>query len=703
VGALVALVQQDRLDEAERGARSLLSQYPNAGVLWKVLGVTLLRQGRDALPALRRTTELLPNDAEAHGNLAAALRERGLWAEAFQSLRRSLELQPGNLEALIDAADALKALGRPDESIGFYRRALALDPLLTLAHNNLGTAYLELGRHEEAMSCYAVAVRLKPDDAAIHCNLGIVQRHLGLLEEALKSFERCLHLNPALGLAHNNCGLVLAALGRREESLARFRQALLLDRTDVDALTNMGNALRELGLRREAIAHYVRAIEMDPRRPEGHCNLGNALFEARRADEAAASFRRALALEPSNALALTSLAAVQRQQGAAAEALATCMSALAKEPGLVNAIALLGELSADRGEFRAAADFFQQALALDPNFAPAFVGIAVHRKLTREDADWRRGVEALLAKKPPLVHEISLRYALGKYFDDVGDYSEAFDSYRCANELTKRHATRYDASSTVQQVDAIIRRFERTAPRTSARSAVNGALPVFIIGMPRSGTSLAEQILASHPEVFGAGELIFWQTAAAAVDARGPDLLAALGAEYLERLTEVCGGASRVVDKMPGNFMHAGLIQAALPGARIIHMKRHPVDTCLSIYFQNFFNMGPYANDLETLAHYYEQYLRITDHWRAVLPSEAFMEVPYEGLIEDQEGWTRRMLEFIGLPWDPQCLEFERTNRSVITASKWQVRQKIHAGSVGRWKHYQAFIGPLERLLPHAG
>ena len=217
--------------------------------------------------------------------------------------------------------------------------------------------------------------------------------------------------------------------------------------------------------------------------------------------------------------------------------------------------------------------------------------------------------------------------------------------------------------------------------------------------------SLTEQILASHSAVFGAGELTFWHGAfvrlerAGLFGGAGISQLPEVIGNYLGRLTAVGNGAQRVIDKMPANFLYAGLIHAAFPKARFIHMQRHPVDTALSIYFQNFFNIGPYANDLDDLAHYYREYVRITDHWRAVLPATAWLDVPYESLIEDTEGWTRRMLDFAGLPWDPACLDFHRTERVVITASKWQVRQKIHSASAGRWRHYAKFVEPLQRLL----
>jgi hypothetical protein len=311
----------------------------------------------------------------------------------------------------------------------------------------------------------------------------------------------------------------------------------------------------------------------------------------------------------------------------------------------------------------------------------------------------------------PLRHEMSLRYALGKYFDDVKQYDQAFSSYRQANELTKRYGSRYDRSGLTERVDRTIKSFDAEQIRRYQSRGNASDRPVFIVGMPRSGTTLTEQILASHPSVFGAGELTFWQTAATAYEAaelkggEGSTLIPGMASDFLDRLTGLSGDAQRVVDKMPLNFMSVGLISAAFPQARIIHLKRHPIDTCLSIYFQFFSHLHAYANDFDNLTHYYRQYLRITDHWRAVLPATTLLEIPYEALIEDQEGWTRRMLDFIGLPWDAKCLDFHQTDRVVITLSRWQVRQKIHAASAGRWRNYEKFLGPLQSLLdspPHS-
>ena len=570
IGSLVELVAHGRLAEAESRAKALLGTNPRVGMLWKILGVALMRQGKDAEAALRRAAELMPQDGEAHGNLGLALHDQGRWAEALPSLDRALAAGPPDADILIAAANARR--------------------LLSLPH----------------------------------------------------------------------------------------------------------------GLR-EAAALYARAISLDPSRAESHCGLGTVLFELRRIDEAADSFRRALALEPDHAPAHCSLAAALRQQGRPDEAEASCRAALAIVPDSVEALCLLAELLADRGRFAEAEELFRRAIANNPDYPNAWIGIGSLRRMTTDDAAWLTGAAALLGRPLSPRDEVGLHFAIGKYFDDVGEYDQAFSHYHRGNELHRRGSRPYDAGKLVRRVDAMIGLFGDGFPRLVPRGS-SSARPIFVIGMPRSGTSLVEQILASHSKVFGAGELAFWDEAflaylKAGAHRSGAQTLPALAASYLERLTRLSGGAARVVDKMPANFLYAGLIHAALPEARIIHVRRHPLDTCVSIYFQNFFNVASYANDLDSLAHYHGQYVRITDHWRRVLPPSRFLEVAYEDLVAQPEAWIRRMLEFLDLPFESGCLEFHRTDRVVITASKWQVRQKIHSGSTGRWRHYEKHLGPLKGLL----
>jgi len=590
------------------------------------------------------------------------------WTDSAADMSR---LGPDDAEAHHHSADALQRLGKLVEAVAAYAQALALNPNLVEAHINRGNALRGLGSLAEAAASYRRALALKPDHALVHSNLGALLRGLGQFDDAVASFRRALEIKPDFVEAHNNLGNALKDLGRLEEAVASFRQALVL-RPDL---------------------------------AEVHNNLGNALMDQGRLDEAAASYRRALISKPHYAEAHTNLGIVLRQQSRAIDAEASCRRALKIHPQSVAAMSLLAELQGDNGRFAEAEQLFKRAIAIEPESPQAWAGIAALREMTRGDAGWLAETQRIAGGRLPPRQEATLRYAIGKYFDDIGDFDQAFSNYQRANELTKTYAAPYDASLQQQAIDRIIEFFDRRWVDQVNIEASASARPVFIVGMPRSGTTLAEQILASHPSVFGAGELPFWNTAWATYTsstltgaAASASVIHRLADDYLRLLEELSPNMSRVVDKMPANFLFLGLIHAVLPKARIIHMRRNPIDTCLSIYFQRFESTHPYAHDLGDLAHYYTEYRRLMNHWRLILPSDTLLEVPYEGLVDDAELWSRKMVEFIGLPWDPACLDFHRTTRTVSTFTKWQARQKITRSSVERWRHYEKFVGPLLRL-----
>jgi len=565
------------------------------------------------------------------------------------------------LLALINAA-------RYTEAEYKAREILSLHPNAAVVWQMLGLALTGQGR--DALQPLEMAARLLPNDAGVHNNLGNALGRLGELDEAVASFRRALLLNPDFAEAHSNLGCALLELGRFDDAAASYRRALEIESEFADAHHNLGNALRGLGKLDDAAASYRRALEFKPNFAEAHCNLGIALRLQGRTAEAQASCRRALEIDPQSAAALT----------------------------------VLADASADRGQFAEAEDLFNRALSIEPESPEACAGIVRVRKMTRSDAAWLARAQRIAGQPLPARREVPLRYAIGKYFDDVKDFEQAFIHFHRANELTKLRRAKHDRLQLTQVVDRIIQTHDPNWLEESRMDAHESARPVFIVGMLRSGTTLAEQILASHPNVFAAGELTYWNTASTAhqssaveAPARGT-LLRKLANDYLRLLQDLSDDALRVVDKMPTNFAFLGLIHAALPNARIIHMRRNPIDTCLSIYFQDFETAVSYANDLEDLAHYYTEYLRIMKHWRSVLPEDAILDVSYEGLVGDQEAWSRKMLEFIGLPWDPRCLDFHETCRAVITASQWQVRQKITSASVLRWRNYEKFLGPLLSL-----
>jgi tetratricopeptide (TPR) repeat protein len=522
-------------------------------------------------------------------------------------------------------------------------------------------------------------------------------------KDALQAMERAACLLPNDAESQSNLGAALRRHGRLDEAVACLRQALQTRPDLAEVWNNLGNAERDLGHLDAAVAALGEALRLKPGFAKGHNNLGNALRDLGSLDEAAASYRQALECDANYAEAHSNLGSLLRLQGRSAEAQSHCERALAIDPNYPAAITLLAHQLSDRGQFAEARTLLERVIAIDPNCADAWSGLAGLRRMSREDANWLAGAMRTAERALPR-DEIPLRFAIGKYLDDVADYDDAFISYRRANDLAKLHRPRHDQALLSAGIDRLIQSQTAVWLHAAGSSLIRSGRPVLVVGMPRSGTTLAEQILASHPEVHGAGELPYWNGAAgryaqAGADAGDDASLRQLADGYLALLGEVSHDAPRVVDKMPANFMFLGLIHAALPLARIIHLQRNPIDTCLSIYFQNFGPAHSYANDLGDLAHYYSEYRRIMDHWRRILPAGSILDVPYEGLVENPEHWSRTMVEFIGLPWDARCRDFQGTERIVSTFSKWQARQPINTASIERWRHYEKFAGPLRSLL----
>lgn len=629
------LIQQGRYLELEQAASRLVGEHPSSGIGWNLLGVAQWQLGKDAMAALEKAAALLPEDPETHSNLGNALRRRGLFAEAVASHRRALALRPGN----------------------------------AAYHNNLGAALFDLGEHEAAIASYGEALKLQPNFALASVNLGHALRGQGLAEQAVDCYRRALAINPDLAEAHND----------------------------------LGNALLESGQPVQAVASYERAIALRPDLAGAHSNLGSALRDLGHLDMAIDSYQRALALRPNSAELLNNLSIAFRLSHRHQEAEASAREAHLISPTLAAPLVSLSKLKADLGEFAQAEELLGRALALDPDSSEACSALPKLRKMTSNDASWLANARAMSSRPRPARELAHLHFAMGKYYDDIREYTEAFDHYRRGNELKRSCSSRYDAEQHARLVSQIIERCNGQWLGAQAAGGITTSRAVLIIGMPRSGTSLVEQILASHPEIFGAGELTFWSQALVrwlsdTPAASDQPQLRDLAERYLTLLSDRCSAARCVIDKMPANYLGLGLIHAALPNARIIHVQRHPIDTCLSIYFQDFESAYPYANDLRDLAHHYTQYVRLMSHWRSVLPAGTLMEISYEQLVTDQESWTRELLDYLGVDWDPACLEFQRTQRPVITASNWQVRQKLGPSSIARWHNYRDHIGPLLRL-----
>ena len=488
--------------------------------------------------------------------------------------------------------------------------------------------------------------------------------------EAVEHYFQLLEIKPRHLLARNNLGVSLCRLGRYGEAEEQFREAAGIQPKYPDAQFNLGTLLRDTGRLAESEMPLRRAVKLNPAHPESHVSLGLTLLALGRLDDARECFEKALKIAPRQSSALCGL----------------------------------GQLATLEGQFDAAAAHFKGALVFDTQMPAAWAGLARVRKMTPADSDWLRSAERIASSGLPPVQEADLRFAIGKYCDDVGNFEKAFRSYERANQLRKAMAQGYDRGRWTRYVDDMIRAYPRGAPSGTGSGASDSTLPVFVTGMMRSGTSLVEQIIASHPEARGAGELSFWTDAMRKHDdvvrRRGLDqpLRNKLAERYLHTLKSAFPDAARIVDKTTFNSDYLGPIHSVFPNARIIYVQRDPVDTCLSCYFQPFSADHSFTLDLADLAHYYREHRRLVDHWRAVLPAGTLLEVHYADLVQDKEKWSRRILDFIGLEWDERCAEFHTASRPVLTSSFWQVRQKMYNSSLGRWRHYEKFIGPLRGL-----
>jgi tetratricopeptide (TPR) repeat protein len=494
------------------------------------------------------------------------------------------------------------------------------------------------------------------------------------------------------------------AQGDYDEAIAIFQDLIKLNPRHAVALNNLGSALFKVGRYKEAEACFYRAIKVKADYADPHSNLGNLLLLRGYFADAERSFRYALKINPRFADARNNLGLVLANLNNLRDAKSNFEKVLKNEPRSTDALRGLALVARTEGRFDDAGAMLDRALQIDPKMPGALSSFVSLRKMTTADSAWLHSAEEVAASGITPSDESELRFAIGKYYDDVEDFKLAFRSYQRANDLLKPLAEPYDREARRQFVDDLTRAYTRETMAGVAAGASNSNKPIFVLGMPRSGTSLTEQIIASHPSVKGAGELDFWPHAGLEHESAIRQGLVdestrrKLAEAYLRVLETRSGGAERIVDKTPINCDFLGLIHSAFPNGRIIYMRRDPIDTCLSCYFQRFSPSLNFTMDLSDLANYYRDHHRLMALWRAVLPPGTILDVPYAELVADQEGWTRKILEFLDLEWNERVLDFQDTQRIVVTASSWQVRQKIYTNSVRRWRNYQKFIEPLRRL-----
>lgn len=632
-----------------------------------------LEQAHTLLEQICRTDR---RDLESWLYLGAVSNTLGRTEDAERAYQQARKIDPGSFQALYGLAVAAENRSDREAAVDLYRRTIAIEPRLAPAYNNLGSVLHELQRFDEAVGCYRRALELEPDNPEIVHNLGVTLQAQEKLDQAETSYRRAIELQPSLASAHNNLAVILSRTGRPLAALEHARRALAADPRCAEAYDTQGGILRMCSQTKQARASYEHALHLDQNDAATLSSLASLCLQTGDMESAGSYLRRALEIAPD-------------------------------APGVVATQVKLLDLE---GRVDAAREQLQPLLEHRPvplQIATAYANLCHHGN---ECERALAVVEASLAEAPQAPAElIPAHFAAADILDRVGEYDRAFSHYAQANDLKP---VEFDRAQHTRLVDRLIAVFAPNRLAEHVRAGNGSELPVFIVGMPRSGTTLVEQILAAHPAISGGGELDdigeIAATLAQKFDAAAgypeavrklpPDALDDHAEAYLKTLQRIGGDALRVTDKLPQNFLHLGLITLLFPKARIIHCRRDPMDTCLSCYFHDFAGAHPYAYDLEDLGYYYREYERLMDHWRRLLGSQLF-EVQYEELVADLEGVSRKMVDFCGLEWSDDCLRFYDSKRLVHTASYDQVRRPIYSKSIGRWRHYESHLEPLKRAL----
>ncbi len=666
---------ENTLEATEQALRQLLAVQPRHVRTLCSLALIRVQRGDkdDARRLLAQAADLAGESADSHLTVGNAFAGLGEVANAVAHLERAIAIDARNADAHQSLGVCYQLLGQFDRALARHSSAIAVRPQFAAGLAGLGDAYRQLGRHQDAIAHYQQALAINPLAPGLLLNLGGCYHASGQIDAAIDSFQQALALSPRLPDAHYNLGNLYMEMNNSLAAVFHYEQAISVRSAFPEAHNNLANALQARGRHQDAIAHYDEAIRQRPGYADAHRNRADALRAMNRLDDAVASYRAALAHAPQDTKTYNHLA---------------------------SALMIAGRLDE-------AASAYEAALKIAPQNAGIHLNYAAVKRFTNDDPRWPHLRE--LARREETLPEperTALHFALGRAYADIKDGERSLYHLNAGNRLERRRIT-YDENQAIQRLQHIRSVFSRNAIEARSKLGHASERPVFVIGMPRSGTSLIEQVLASHPAAHGAGEVNYFAASAEAFCGRGrgdyPEMLAKmsdgdlreLGKAYLSRFAGLETAADRIIDKMPSNFLFAGLIHLALPNAKIIHVKRNPIDTCLSCYSLLFAEPQPFAYDLAELGRYYRAYDALMDHWREVLPDGVMLEVAYEDVVRDLESEARRIVAHCGLDWDDRCLSFHENERPVNTASLVQVRQPLFTASVGRWRLYGDRLKPL--------
>src|SRR5436190_7224274 len=677
--------------------------------------------------------------------MAGKLYTRRQYAQAERVCRQIIGARPGNADAHNILGVSLAALGKTPEAVETLKRAIKINGKAASYYANLGEILRQAGDSQEALQALEQAIKLDPKNAQALNNLGIIHYELRKYKEAVGYYRRALEIRPDMPEALNNLGNALRTSGDIDGALNAYQEALTHRAVYPEAYNNLGTLLQQDRKFEEAEHALRKAIQQNPRYVEAHNNMAQLLFGQKKDTEALRTLSDALKFAPKNVQTLIITARVQMRRNAHQPAEQAIRLALKEEPDNAEALTILGQIFHETDRYDEALEVLEEALKSKPDSPEAlnFYGVALKsvgkldearehilKALKKNDSmygayanlndlvDFSEGVGAELFNRMEAIFEavqnqnaemlLPLHFAFAKALDDRGQHERALEHYIQGGKM-KRAQLDYKEADTFSFFEGIAKAFPKEVFENRKYPGLDDDRPVFIVGMPRSGSTLVEQILSSHPDVYGAGEVKYLSRALGQLRDRFPSLpkypemaakitpahLDIVARNYQHALANGAGKAKKVTDKLLTNYFFLGLINLLFPKAKVINTQRDPVDTCLSGFTKLFKDDMPHSYDLGELGRYYGKYRELMEHWQKVLPEGFLTTVVYEDVVADTEKEAKRLIEFLGLPWDPKCVDFHKSDRPVKTASVAQVRKPIYKTSVKRWKKYGEGLQPL--------
>jgi tetratricopeptide (TPR) repeat protein len=662
---------------------------------------------------------------------------------ARELLQEIIKNHPNHSEALHTLGLTEYQSGDILAAINWIDKAIQSNNQIAIFHANISEMYRQTKQLDSAIKHGIDATKINPDDAAAWCNLGIAYFDAYENDLARQCQFKALKIQHNLVAALNNLGNLSCREHDFQQAVRYFKSALTANPNDIDVLANLAGVYLEKEQPDDAIALLNRARQIQPFHNQTLCNLGCAFIAKEQFQQAIEPINSALALNaahPETLIAQAQLLQVNHQfedaEKAALQAFELdsanrknlCMiaaiysrenliepaqvfydKALTLEPNDTTALLGKGRAYIQSGDFKQAKTAFNQALPTPDSNISARCQLVQMDRIAADNQHLAALINADKSNTLTSNQRIHLNFALGKCYHDTQQFDLAFQHLLLGNQQ-KRAKIQYDFTTTEQVFNQIQTIFSADFIAQHHGFGLSSTQPVFIIGMPRSGTTLTEQIIASHPDVYGAGELHYLLNIAHQfnqphapfpknLQSLSPEQTQALAQSYLTQLQKNSAAAQRITDKMPSNFLLLGLIHILFPQAKIIHVNRHPVATCFSGFQQQFAHGQHHSYDLSELGQYYRQYHQLMSHWRRILPSDCFLDIQYESIVEDIENEARRLIQYCGLSWSDDCLDFHRHARPIKTASLVQVRQPIYRTSLASWQHYESQLAPLIKEL----